>query len=81
MTEKTDPYLIRNSGNITVSTSDGYKPTRREFFTVLALPHVVGWVAIFDLSETTDLKRAIAVAAVNFADKLIKALDENNETD
>jgi hypothetical protein len=80
MTEKTDPYLIRNSGNITVST-DGYKPTRREFFTVLALPHVVGWVNMFDLSETTDLKKAIAVAAIELADELIKALDEDNETD
>ena len=82
MTEKTDPYLIRNSGNITVSTSDGYKPTRREFFTALALPHVVGcWVNTFDLSGTTDLKRAIAVAAIELADELIKALDKNNETD
>jgi hypothetical protein len=69
MTEKTNPCPC-----------GGYKPTRREFFTALALHHVVAWANMSDLPETTDLRRAIAVAAVNFADKLIKALDENNET-
>ncbi len=81
MKEKTDPCLIRNSGNITVSTSDGYKPTRREFFAVMALLHVVGWVNMFDLSETNNLKKVIAVAATDLADELIKALDGDNETD
>jgi hypothetical protein len=80
MTEKTDPCSIRNSGDTKVCT-DGYKPTRREFFTALALPHVVGWVNMFDFSETNNLKKAIAVAATDLADELIKALDGDNETD
>jgi hypothetical protein len=80
MTEKTDPCLIRNSSNITVST-DGYKPTRREFFAVIALPHVANWVNKFGFPETMDLKKVIAVAAVDIADELIKALDGDNETD
>jgi hypothetical protein len=38
MTEKTDPYhLHTDSGDINVCTCGGYKPTRREYFTALAL--------------------------------------------
>jgi hypothetical protein len=81
MKEKTDPHLICNSDNTTVSIFSGYSPTRREFFAALALPHVANWVNKFDFPETMDLKKVIAVAAVDIADELIKALDGDNETD
>jgi|GEM_PF-3483827 hypothetical protein len=81
MTEKTDPCLIRNSGNITVST-DGYKPTRREFFAVIALPQTVLLVDThFRGLPVFSKKTMVATLAVEIADELIKALDKDNETD
>jgi hypothetical protein len=81
MTEKTDPCLIRNSSNITVST-DGYKPTRREFFAVIALPQAVHLADIhFPGLPVFSKKTMVATLAVEIADELIKALDKDNETD
>jgi hypothetical protein len=81
MTEKTDPCLIRNSSNITVST-DGYKPTRREFFAVIALPQTVLLVDThFGGLPVFAKKTMVASLAVDIADELIKALDKDNETE
>ena len=82
MTEKTDPYQYfhTDSGDTNVCTCGGYKPTRREYFTALALPQVTSLVATYGLPDF-DPKKVIARAAIDLADELIKALDKNSETD
>ena len=81
MTEKTDPCSIRNSGDTKVCT-DGYKPTRREFFAVMALPQTVLLVDThFGGLPVFAKKTMVASLAVDIADELIKALNEDNETD
>ncbi len=81
MTEKTDPCSIRNSGDTKVCT-DGYKPTRREFFAVMALPQTVLLVDThFRGLPVFSKKTMVATLAVEIADELIKALDKDNETE
>ena len=71
MTEKTDPCPC-----------GGYKPTRREFFAVMALPQTVLLVDThFGGLPVFAKKTMVASLAVDIADELIKALDKDNETD
>ncbi len=85
MLRKTFPgpcFIRTESGNINVCTCDGYKPTRREYFTALALTQVTSWVETTQLTKygqpRFDPKEEIARAAVDLADELIKALDETD---
>ena len=82
MTEKIDPYdyFHTDSGDTNVCTCGGYKPTRREYFTALAFPQAALWADTYDLPITSKQVMA-ARDAVIIADELIKALDEDSETD
>ena len=84
MTDKTETHLHTDSCDINVCTCGGYKPTRREYFTAVALTQVTSWVRTSLLttygSPDFDPKKVVAKAAVDLADELIKALDENSET-
>ncbi|MBO1050407.1 MAG: hypothetical protein HEQ10_23140 [Dolichospermum sp. DEX182a] len=71
MTEKTDPCPC-----------GGYKPTRREFFAVMALPQTVLLADTnFPGLPVFSKKTMVATLAVEIADELIKALDKDNEAD